>query len=230
MHVTWKRLINTLITLPMVHFGIMGLGNIVMKSGQDRDRIGKADRIVAFEMEGVGVWDYFPSIVIKGVCDYADSHKRKGWQQYAVATAAASVKAFLMEWILEDRFASLEHFEGFPYSGSLYFSGRTRELSEIRSLLTSYNSQHRVLLWGVAGAGKTELAIQYAKQYKNDFSALFFINAKNETSIQEGILSIAKILNLPKALSSQPRRLERSVASPVVIEALKQWFAKHNSD
>jgi hypothetical protein len=130
----------------MVHFGIMGLGNTVMKSGQDRDQIGKADRIVAFEMEGVGVWDYFPSIVIKGVYDYANSYKRKGWQQYIAATTAASVKAFLIEWILEDRFASLEHFKGFPYSGSLYFSSRTRELSEIRSLLTSYNSQHYVLL------------------------------------------------------------------------------------
>jgi nucleoside phosphorylase len=230
MHVTRKRLINTSITPPMVHLGIMGSGNTVMKSGQDRDRIAKADGIVAFEMEGAGVWDYFPSIVIKGVCDYADSHKRKGWQRYAAATAAASVKAFLVEWISEDRSTSPRHLVGLPYSGSLYFSGRTRELSEIRRLLTSSNSQHRVLLWGAAGAGKTELAIQYVRQYKNDFSAIFFINAKNETSVQEDILSIAKILNLPEALSSQPGRPERSVASPAVIGALKQWFAEHDGD
>jgi nucleoside phosphorylase len=34
-------------------------------------------------------------IVIKGVCDYADSHKGKAWQAYAVATSASATKAFL---------------------------------------------------------------------------------------------------------------------------------------
>jgi nucleoside phosphorylase len=72
-----------------------------MKSGQHRDQMAQADGIIGFEMEGVGVWDYFPSIIIKGVCDYADSHKRKGWQQYAAATAAACAKAFLVEWNAE---------------------------------------------------------------------------------------------------------------------------------
>jgi nucleoside phosphorylase len=50
-------------------------------------------------MEGAGVWDAFPCVVIKGVCDYADSHKNKKWQGYAAATAAACMKAFLKEWI-----------------------------------------------------------------------------------------------------------------------------------
>ncbi len=87
----------------MVHFGVMGSGNTVMKSGQHRDGIATTDGIIAFEMEGAGVWDYFPSIIIKGVCDYADSHKRKGWQRYAAATAAACMKAFLVERTSEDR-------------------------------------------------------------------------------------------------------------------------------
>ncbi|GLI81885.1 hypothetical protein PoHVEF18_010279 [Penicillium ochrochloron] len=55
--------------------------------------------IVAFEMEGAGVWDNFPCVVIKGVCDYADSHKSKEWQPYAAATAAACMKAFLYNWV-----------------------------------------------------------------------------------------------------------------------------------
>ena len=73
-------------------------GDTVMKSGSHRDEIAKRDGIIAFEMEGAGVWDYFPSIVIKGVCDYADSHKNKQWQPYAAATAAACTKAFLEGW------------------------------------------------------------------------------------------------------------------------------------
>jgi nucleoside phosphorylase len=105
MRIARTRLNNTT-PYPVIHFGVMGSGNSVIKSGEHRDRITKADGIIGFEMEGAGVWDYFPSIVIKGVCDYADSHKRKGWQPYAAATAAACMKAFLVEWMPEEKPAS----------------------------------------------------------------------------------------------------------------------------
>jgi nucleoside phosphorylase len=52
-------------------------------------------------MRGAGMWDTLPSLVIKGVCDYADSHKNKVWQDYVAATAAAYMKAFLEVWYSE---------------------------------------------------------------------------------------------------------------------------------
>jgi nucleoside phosphorylase len=88
---------------PVIHFGLIASGDIVIKSGEDRDRIATKEKVVAFEMEGAGVWGNFPCIVIKGVCDYADSHKNKKWQGYAAATAAACMKAFLNEWIPVDK-------------------------------------------------------------------------------------------------------------------------------
>ena len=39
--------------------------------------------------------DTFPCVVIRGICDYADSHKNKIWQPYAAATAAAYAKELL---------------------------------------------------------------------------------------------------------------------------------------
>ncbi len=83
---------------PAVHFGLVGSGDTVMKSGEDRDFIARSADVLAFEMEGAGVWDIFPCVVIKGGCDYADSHKTKTWQRYAAATAAACMKAFLHYW------------------------------------------------------------------------------------------------------------------------------------
>jgi len=80
---------------PVVHFGLIASGDTVMKSGKRRDEIAKNLNVIAFEMEGAGVWDNLPCIVIKGVCDYADSHKNKKWQNYAAATAASCMKAFL---------------------------------------------------------------------------------------------------------------------------------------
>jgi nucleoside phosphorylase len=84
---------------PAVHFGLVASGDTVMKSGEDRDSIATRDGVIAFEMEGAGVWENFTgSLVIKGVCDYADSHKSKRWQNYAAATAAAVTKGFLENW------------------------------------------------------------------------------------------------------------------------------------
>ena len=46
-------------------------------------------------MEAAGLMDSFPCLVIRGICDYADSHKNKRWQPYAAATAAAFAKELL---------------------------------------------------------------------------------------------------------------------------------------
>jgi nucleoside phosphorylase len=87
---------------PMIHFGLIASADTVMKSPEDRDEIAVKEHVIAFEMEGAGVWEVFPSVMIKGVCDYADSHKNKIWQDYAATTAAACMKALLKEWISED--------------------------------------------------------------------------------------------------------------------------------
>ena len=84
---------------PVVHFGLIASGDTVMKSGEDRDTIARQTGAIGFEMEGAGVWDIAPCVVIKGACDYADSHKTKAWQRYAAATAAACMKAVLNHWV-----------------------------------------------------------------------------------------------------------------------------------
>ncbi|KAL3462601.1 hypothetical protein BJX64DRAFT_288291 [Aspergillus heterothallicus] len=88
----------TLAPKPRIHFGMVGSGDTVMKSGLHRDRTAAQHGIIAFEMEAAGVWDTLPCLVIKGVCDYADSHKNKDWQNYAAASAAACLKAVLDEY------------------------------------------------------------------------------------------------------------------------------------
>jgi nucleoside phosphorylase len=83
---------------PKIHFGLVGSGDTVMKSGEHRDATAATHNLVAFEMEAAGIWDCLPCLVIKGVCDYADSHKNKHFQNYAATTSAACVSAFLEEW------------------------------------------------------------------------------------------------------------------------------------
>ncbi|KAL7821795.1 nucleoside phosphorylase domain-containing protein [Trichoderma gracile] len=87
---------------PEIYIGRVASADTVMKSGVHRDQIAKQHNIVAFEMEGAGLWDEAPCIVVKGICDYADSHKDKSWQPFAAATAAAVVKAMLERYTITD--------------------------------------------------------------------------------------------------------------------------------
>jgi nucleoside phosphorylase len=81
-----------------MHIGTVASADTVMKSAQHRDEIARKEKILAFEMEGAAVWDNISCIIIKGVCDHADSHKNKAWQAYAAATGASAAKAFLEYW------------------------------------------------------------------------------------------------------------------------------------
>lgn len=82
----------------MIYFGQYASGNSVVKSARLRDRLAKEDKVIGFEMEGAGTWEHFPTVLVKSVCDYADSHKSKKWQAFAAATAASCAKAVLEEW------------------------------------------------------------------------------------------------------------------------------------
>src|ERR1700684_591547 len=80
---------------PVIHYGLIASGNQVIKHGVTRDKLGQELGILCFEMEAAGLMDNFPCLVIRGICDYADSHKNKQWQGYAAATAAAYTKELL---------------------------------------------------------------------------------------------------------------------------------------
>ncbi|KAK1624261.1 phosphorylase superfamily protein [Colletotrichum phormii] len=82
-----------------IHVGCIGSGDTVMKSGEHRDRVAQEHDIIAFEMEGAGVWEEIPCIIVKGVCDYADSHKNKLWQDFAAAMAASATKALMERYM-----------------------------------------------------------------------------------------------------------------------------------
>ncbi|KAF3315556.1 hypothetical protein TWF173_003470 [Orbilia oligospora] len=85
---------------PEVFVGNIASGDTVMRSSEHRDAIAIQGNLIAFEMEGAGAFDESPSLVIKGVCDYADSHKNKDWQPFAAATAASVAKAVLERYTL----------------------------------------------------------------------------------------------------------------------------------
>lgn len=81
---------------PIIHYGKIASGNRVIKDGTENQRLARELNVLCFEMEAAGLNDHFPCLVIRGICDYADSHKNKVWQEYAASTAAAYAKEVLL--------------------------------------------------------------------------------------------------------------------------------------
>lgn len=81
-----------------VHYGLIASGGQVIKDGQLRDKINSSlgGKVLCLEREAAGLMANFPCIVIRGICDYADSHKNNNWQEHAAAVAAAFAKELLM--------------------------------------------------------------------------------------------------------------------------------------
>lgn len=86
---------------PVVHYGLIASGNQLMKDAECRDELAETQKVLCFEMEAAGLMNDFPCLVIRGICDYSDSHKSKEWQEYAAVAAAAYAKDLLYK-ILPD--------------------------------------------------------------------------------------------------------------------------------
>lgn len=98
-----------------VHYGTIASANTVMKNARDRDQYAKDPelKVLCFEMEAGGLMNNFPCLVIRGVCDYSDSHKNDEWHSYAALTAAAYARELLI--ILKPRKVSMEP----PWAGKM---------------------------------------------------------------------------------------------------------------
>ncbi|EEH40231.2 hypothetical protein PAAG_02286 [Paracoccidioides lutzii Pb01] len=81
---------------PVIHYGLIASGNSVIKDAKTRDRLAKAHGILCYEMEAAGIMHILRCLVIRGICDYSESHKNKRWQGYAAATAAVYAKSLLL--------------------------------------------------------------------------------------------------------------------------------------
>jgi len=80
---------------PVIHYGLIASADRLMKDAQARDVLAVKEGVLCFEMEAAGLMGRFPCIVIRGICDYSDTHKNDIWQGYASATAAAYAKALI---------------------------------------------------------------------------------------------------------------------------------------
>jgi nucleoside phosphorylase len=81
---------------PKVHYGLIASANQWMSSRATMEKLAREHGILCFETEAAGFMDTDQCLVIRGICDYADSHSTKLWHGYAAAAAAAYAKEILL--------------------------------------------------------------------------------------------------------------------------------------
>ncbi|KAL3467101.1 nucleoside phosphorylase domain-containing protein [Aspergillus heterothallicus] len=147
---------------PTIHYGTIASGNQLMRDSQLRDLIAQESNVLCFEMEAAGIMDQLPSVVIRGICDYSDSHKNKEWQGYATLNAAAFAKHLLLHLPLGRPPALDNKSTGaaqcvVPFVRNAQFTGREQQIREIedKGVLSD-----RVAIFGLGGVGKTQVALE----------------------------------------------------------------------
>ncbi|KAL3441582.1 hypothetical protein BJX65DRAFT_313670 [Aspergillus insuetus] len=185
---------------PTIHYGNIASGNQVIKDGVVRDHIAQSENIICFEMEAAGLMDNFPCLVIRGICDYADSHKNDDWEPYAAATAAAFARILLLEFIKPRDIESSKH-DGLvhwyvPFYRNRMFVGRQEQLSGIERRQLDHAS--KLAIFGLGGIGKTQIALELAYRIKGSHPdcSVFWISAANTESFRQEYKDICGRLGL----------------------------------
>ncbi|CAG9977745.1 unnamed protein product [Clonostachys byssicola] len=205
---------------PAIFIGKIGSGSTVMKSGKDRDRIAEEHDIVAFEMEGAGVWDEVPCLIVKGICDYADSHKDKRWQDFAAATAASVMKAILGRYNSNAPRRLPPHCHTIPYIRNQEVVKRQAEVEKLHQLLSNSSACQVAALWGLGGSGKTQIALEYAYQrWDARDCSVFWVHADMEATFVQNYKTIARKLGLDDTQNEE--NLLGAVRDR--IESLESW-------
>jgi hypothetical protein len=74
------------------------------------------------------------------------------------------------------------------------FVNRKAEISALKEhLLPAWQQGCRkvAVLYGLGGIGKTQLSVEFARRHHNRFSAVFWLDARNEDSVKRSLAAFA---------------------------------------
>lgn len=104
------------------------------------------------------------------------------------------------------------------------FVARQYELDEMHKTLSDGTSRRIVTLQGLGGIGKTQLAIAYAKAYRDNYSAILWLNIKDEVSVKQSYFRIAKRIRKEYPSANQLGGITDDSHLDEVVIAVKQWL------
>ena len=105
-----------------------------------------------------------------------------------------------------------------PYPRNPFFTDRERILTYLHDMPISNKamaSTQPQVISGLDGSGKTQIAIEYAYRYRDDYTAVLWVNAASREILTSDFASIADLLDLPE--KDQPNQ-------NIAAKAARQWL------
>ncbi|CEL03122.1 hypothetical protein ASPCAL04279 [Aspergillus calidoustus] len=188
---------------PLVHHGVIASGNQVIKDAGKRDSLAHELGILCFEMEAAGLMDQIPSLVIRGICDYCDSHKNKQWHGYAALAASTYAKVLLSEVpALQQQNkglnAPVQPLWMVPFARNPRFAGREEEMAILEEFISSRAEPRKFSITGLGGVGKTQIALELAYRLRDKDAnwSVFWIPCTSRSNIDHAFLRIAGLVGI----------------------------------
>jgi len=105
-----------------------------------------------------------------------------------------------------------------PYPRSPFFTGCEhilRYLHDMPVINKAMASTQPQVISGLDGSGKTQIAIEYAYRYRDEYTAVLWVNAASREILTSDFASIAHLLDLPE--KDQPNQ-------NIAAKAARQWL------
>jgi hypothetical protein len=105
------------------------------------------------------------------------------------------------------------------------FVGREKELGEMHNALRGDGSRHTVILHGLGGIGKTQLTAAYLKRHGDSYSAIFWLNIKDEDTLKQSFVNIAKQILREHPLAKGLGSVDMKANPDEAVDAVKAWLS-----
>jgi tetratricopeptide (TPR) repeat protein len=106
-----------------------------------------------------------------------------------------------------------------PYWRNPFFTGREKVLADLREAFTSPQRAWDVqALSGLAGVGKTQVAVEYAYRYTDSYQAVLWVHADSSEILLSSFVTLAETLGLPE---------KDQADQPLIIRSVKKWLQQH---
>jgi hypothetical protein len=146
-------------------------------------------------------------------------------QYTALTDVAAGIRRVIVEELSQITASApravLPKIWNIPYPRNPFFLGRDDELTQLHSHLQA--GQATALLQpqaisGLGGIGKTQLALEYAYRYSQDYSAVLWVGAESTDALISSYMTLATLLRLPEHEAKERE---------VMVQAVKTWLQTH---
>jgi hypothetical protein len=96
------------------------------------------------------------------------------------------------------------------------FTGRDALLAELRHAV---RTNQPVVLYGLGGVGKTQLALEHLEREQRRFDVVWWVHAEQRATVESDLVALGRALRLPEHADPDQER---------VLAAVRNWLGQHH--